>query len=105
MSQLLRNIRVYARSVVWGKSDFWIQRTSPFDPAFRDSEEYKAAMAAFPDASDGMVRSAFLSAMDAEKTGRMKAMTWNPYSLPPRRGTPEERSAPGQIMVDRDVSV
>lgn len=92
MSQLLRNIRAYARMIVGGKSDFWIQRSNPFDPSFRASEEYRGVMAAFPDASDGMVRSAFLSVMQSEKEGRIRDRTWNPYNRPdpykvPRGGT------------------
>ena len=88
MSQFIRNVRSWTLFRVSHKSDFWIQRTNPFDPAFSNNEMYKeleeSIRKIFPEhagKSDGVIRSAILSAMDKEKLDRMKAMKWDPYSV------------------------
>ncbi len=86
MSQLIRNVRSWALFRVSHKSDFWIQRTNPFDPAFSDNEMYKeleeSIRKIFPEhagKADALIRSAILSAMDKEKADRISQMRWDPY--------------------------
>lgn len=88
MSQFIRNVRSWALSRVSQKSDFWIQRTNPFDPSFSNNEVYREIEEVvgkiYPEHAgkvDGVIRSAILSAMDREKLNRMNAMRWDPYSV------------------------
>ena len=86
MSQFIRNVRSWALFRVSHKSDFWIQRTNPFDPSFSENEVYreieKSVSHLWPEhagKADGIIRSAVLAAMDREKLNRMNAMKWDPY--------------------------
>lgn len=88
--QTLRAINAHAKFLVRCKSDFWIQRSNPFDPEFSKDEVYRAILDVREKLEPGKgaswdraIRSAVLNAMQYEKESRMKALKWDPYGTHP----------------------